>query len=467
MEGSGTEFDPYIITNVDELAAIQDDLGAWYELGCDIDASETETWNGGEGFFPIGDNTEPFTGVFDGRRHTITGLYIDRPSTVDQGMFGRFEGAVVSNVNLVDAYVRCSRGGTLAKNAYGGSVITGCSATGQLIIAAGSSDAKSGGLIGSVGGGSRVDQCFSGVDVEADRRRQVGSLIGYLRGVEQPAYLTNSYSYGTVTGSGWKQGNLLGDADGSNVDRCYSAGYGKALIGFNYRSPVITNCYWDKDKGASSSSRGGTPKTTDEMMRESTFVDWDFIDVWDIVEDESYPFLRVFTAPAEVSVDIKPDGCRNPLNAKSKGVLPVAILGTAEFDVNSIDIVSVRLAGVAPIRSSFEDVGTPVVDGNECACNLPEEDGYADLTLKFKTQSIVQELVNIYGDIEKNQEFVLALAGTLIDGTEIEGSDCVVIVGKVPDSMAAKPSDINGDGIINILDLSSIGKYWLESTVLY
>jgi hypothetical protein len=63
-----------------------------------------------------------------------------------------------------------------------------------------------------------------------------------------------------------------------------------------------------------------------------------------------------------VPFDIKPESCPNPLNTKSQGVLPVAILGTADFDVNTIDAASIRLAGVAPVRSTVEDVATPVAD---------------------------------------------------------------------------------------------------------
>nr|NIP53379.1 hypothetical protein [Phycisphaerae bacterium]NIS52357.1 hypothetical protein [Phycisphaerae bacterium]NIU57562.1 hypothetical protein [Phycisphaerae bacterium]NIW94060.1 hypothetical protein [Phycisphaerae bacterium] len=91
---------------------------------------------------------------------------------------------------------------------------------------------------------------------------------------------------------GSKQGNLVGDADGSYVDRCYSCGYGKALIGFNWANPVITNSYWDNDNGASSSRYGGTPKSTAEMLQQTTFVDWDFDKVWDIDEGQSYPYFK-------------------------------------------------------------------------------------------------------------------------------------------------------------------------------
>jgi subtilisin family serine protease len=64
---------------------------------------------------------------------------------------------------------------------------------------------------------------------------------------------------------------------------------------------------------------------------------------------------------AAVRVDIKPEGCCNPLNVEAQGVLPVAILGTTTFDVNRINVSTVRLEGVPPLRSAREDVATPFV----------------------------------------------------------------------------------------------------------
>ena len=135
--------------------------------------------------------------------------------------------------------------------------------------------------------------------------------------------------------------------------------------------------------------------------------------------------IPVMAGPIEVAVDIKPGSCPNPLNVESKGVLPVAILGSADFDVHDIDVASIRLADVAPIRSSLEDVATPV-DGDECECTTEAGDGFDDLTLKFKTQEIVSAL----GEVVNGETLVLTLTGELLDGTSIEGADCVVIVGK-------------------------------------
>jgi len=166
----------------------------------------------------------------------------------------------------------------------------------------------------------------------------------------------------------------------------------------------------------------------------------------------------------EVAVDIKPGSCPNPLNLASRGVLPVAILGSDDLDVNTIDVASIRLAGVAPVRSSYEDVAAPVSDGNECDCTVAGPDGHTDLTLKFKTQQIVEQIVNLLGELVDGELLVLNLAGALSDGTPIEGTDCIVLVGKVPRLLAARSSDINTDGIVDILDFSKMAKYWLEPT---
>ena len=139
----------------------------------------------------------------------------------------------------------------------------------------------------------------------------------------------------------------------------------------------------------------------------------------------SYHSLALCKVPVEIDLDIKPGSCPNPLNVKSKGVLPVAVLGTADFDVTTIDLASVRLAGVAPIRSSFEDVATPA-DGDDCDCTTAGPDGYIDLSLKFNAQDIV----NAIGEVADGEALELSLTGELLDGTAFEGGDCVVIIAK-------------------------------------
>jgi len=126
-----------------------------------------------------------------------------------------------------------------------------------------------------------------------------------------------------------------------------------------------------------------------------------------------------------VAFDIKPQTCPNPLNVKSKGVLPVVILGTNDFSVLNIDPVTLLLEGVAPLRWSVEDVSTPISGGEPCDCTTEGPDGLEDLNIKFDTQEIVAAL----GSVNNGEELVLTITGNQLDGTPIEGSDCVIIIG--------------------------------------
>lgn len=135
----------------------------------------------------------------------------------------------------------------------------------------------------------------------------------------------------------------------------------------------------------------------------------------------------------QVPVDIKPTSCRNPLNVKDKGVLPVAILGTEDFDVTQVDPSTVLLEGVAPLRWSYEDVATPYEPyvGKEDAfdCTTDGPDGFLDLVFHFNTQ----EIITAIGDVNDGDVLVLQLTGNLLEdfgGTPIVGEDVVVILKK-------------------------------------
>jgi hypothetical protein len=137
-----------------------------------------------------------------------------------------------------------------------------------------------------------------------------------------------------------------------------------------------------------------------------------------------------------VSIDIKPGSWPNPINKGSKGVISVAICGTEEFDVMTVDPGTVMLihetseSGVAPLRWSYEDAATPYLDETPDDPDGHEEtgDGIMDLVLKFDTQEVVTMLSLCgYDDWEYVKLF---LKGNLFDedgGTPIEGFDWVRI----------------------------------------
>lgn len=140
--------------------------------------------------------------------------------------------------------------------------------------------------------------------------------------------------------------------------------------------------------------------------------------------------VEIYEIPTliEVDVDIKPGSCPNPLNVNSKGVLPVAILGTEDFDVEEIDPGSILLEGVSPLRWSYEDVATPYDETGCEDCTEAGADGYPDLTLKFDTQEVVAAL----GAVTDGECIELTLTGNLYSGIEFSGGDFVKIIKKGP-----------------------------------
>lgn len=154
--------------------------------------------------------------------------------------------------------------------------------------------------------------------------------------------------------------------------------------------------------------------------------------------------------PVEAYLDIKPGSCPNPFNAKKKskawanengskgGVLPVALLGTPAFDVDDVDVATLLLEGVAPLRSGYEDVATPTEFEGGCACTTAGPDGHEDLTLKFSRVEIAEAL----GDVLPGETIPLTLTGELTDGTSFDAVDCVVIVGGKPEPPMFTDEDV-------------------------
>jgi len=143
--------------------------------------------------------------------------------------------------------------------------------------------------------------------------------------------------------------------------------------------------------------------------------------------------LEKVAPPPVKYVDIKPSSWPNPLELASKGVLPVAICGTADFDVTTINVTTIKLTrqglddGVSPIRWAYEDVATPWT-GEPGGGHDLGGDGYLDLTLKFTTQEVRTTLGL---DAFVDQAIPLIITGRLNDaagGTPFAGQDYVWVL---------------------------------------
>ncbi len=264
-------------------------LAGHYALGSNIDASVTSKRNRGAGFAPVGDNSTNFTGTFDGLGHTITGLYINRPSTDYVGLFGYTNAATIRNVGLVSGSVTGSNyvGGLMGYN-YGGTISNSYN-TGN--VTSSGSYSYVGGLVGW-NHGAITNSYSTGTVTGTNHYYYVGGLVGWISGT-----ISNSYSTGAVTGTNGV-GGLAGVNHYSTISNSYSTGSVTGtngvggLVGYNNYGGAITNSYWDTETSGQTTSDGGTGLTTVQMKQQASFSGWDFTNVWGIDEGASYPYLR-------------------------------------------------------------------------------------------------------------------------------------------------------------------------------
>ncbi len=140
----------------------------------------------------------------------------------------------------------------------------------------------------------------------------------------------------------------------------------------------------------------------------------------------------------ELSLDIRPGSCPNPLNRVSLGVLPVAITGTEDFDVTTIDLATLEISRADGLGGSLaphegppgphtvlHDVATPF-EGELCDCHELEGDGFMDVLMFFRTTELVMALE--LDQLARWEDVELVVSGDLLDGTPFIASDCVWLV---------------------------------------
>jgi hypothetical protein len=134
--------------------------------------------------------------------------------------------------------------------------------------------------------------------------------------------ISNCYSAGSVSGPANFIGGLVG-GNGHSVEYSYSCGQVATdanvggLVGYSHESVPYVACFWDSEVSPDVNGIGNRTepnvigKTTAEMMTETTFTaaGWDFVEVWGIGENQTYPFLRVYPAG-----DLNHDGLVNMLD---------------------------------------------------------------------------------------------------------------------------------------------------------
>ncbi|WP_419234100.1 GLUG motif-containing protein [Aliarcobacter cryaerophilus] len=249
-----------IVNNLYQLQWINRALNGKYELGSNIDAgvTKTDTANWGTvGFNPIGNNTNRFTGTFDGLGFTISNLYTHRLTQNYVGLFGYTNSsAVIKNIGLKDVDIRGIYyiGGLVGEN-YG--TISNSYATGNV-----RGTQRIGGLVGFNVNGTISNSYATG---NVSGTEKIGGLVG-----ENYGTISNSYATGNVSGTK-NIGGLVGYNYMATIKNSYATGNltGQSslggLVGFNYMGP-ISNSFYDKETNTASMDDSSYGKTKTEIL---------------------------------------------------------------------------------------------------------------------------------------------------------------------------------------------------------
>lgn len=283
--GNGTETDPYIIATAAQLDEVRNFPSACFELSKDIDLSSYLNSNS-SGWTPIKD----FTGKFDGKKHTIKGLWISLSSIDNVGLFANIQASYNKRASVSNLFVNISKKGITGGSRVGGICgslsdgnIENCMVTGDI-----SGYQYVGGIVG-VGGvwnndNPSISQCASSGNIIATDG-EVGGIFGYRYG---SCSIENCYSIANVKAEGSYSSSAYGI--GYSAKNCYFAG---TISGTGDVYPIgvyNTNSYYDSEKTKISWKEGAL--TTKQMKQQASFQGWDFDKIWTIQEGVDYPKLR-------------------------------------------------------------------------------------------------------------------------------------------------------------------------------
>lgn len=237
--GEGTEENPYLVGNAEELNSVREDLEAHYKQIDHIDLKDFPEWE------PIGDSySDYFAGSYDGDGYTISNLKIRADSgSQGAGLFGLVFDATFKDIHLRDVdvdglnYVGALVGYAIdsseisTTSAVGGIVkgeisvggLIGATSSGfvlkesitrlKVIAGGGEGSFGAGGLVGK-GQGELVENCYSESDVEAPYT--AGGIVG-----ESTGNVKNSYSSGVISGSS-NVGGLVGSGSGLTIENSFA-----------------------------------------------------------------------------------------------------------------------------------------------------------------------------------------------------------------------------------------------------
>ena len=190
---------------------------------------------------PIGTSDVPYTGTFDGKGYTISGLYFNNPTSYYVGLFGCIgANGKISNVGVLDSYFqfRALGGGVCGMNKNG--ELQNCSNSSTVIC---NMQDGTGGVCGYNSKGT-VRDCKNTGSVRGK------ATLGGVCGVNSYGTITNCFNEGTVsvTVTSANVGGVCGNNYSGTIKCSYNTAsvsgqeYVGGVSGANYYG-TITNCF--------------------------------------------------------------------------------------------------------------------------------------------------------------------------------------------------------------------------------
>lgn len=311
-EADGSESNPYVIANIDQLKAFADAVnkgnsyaGKYVVLGANLDLSEIAIWA------PIGNSdhgkTNAFAGTFDGKGYTVSHVNCGKAGAAASyeaiGFFGVVSGTV-KNLNVqIDKFYNTYSEYNIAMGGLVGileskAVIDHCSVTGPdfALSDEGTAAKVVGGLVGHMKSNSLVANSWSDIYISAgslalNTQISVGGICGQQA---KNSLIANSASFGSVVSTVMtgklRVGGLVGQTSGA-IYNCYTSSTTKAtlmgtdfkaddaaattaighMIGSSTTGAALYDCYYDKNADQfSNSDMAGDPSEGKTERRQAT-----------------------------------------------------------------------------------------------------------------------------------------------------------------------------------------------------
>ena len=256
-----------------------------------VDAEDSDYWNSGAGWVPIGTGFNRFDTTFEGNGYTISHLFINRANEDAVGLIALLRiGSVIRHIGLINVEVagRSVVGGLVGQNE---GTILGSYATGRVEGKGGRSNGV-GGLVGVNFGTIHTSYATGRVSGSSN----VGGLVGRV----QAGDITASYATGRVSGSS-NVGGLVGRVQAGDITASYATGRvsGSSNVGGlvgRVQAGDITASYWDTNTSGHTSGSNGEAKSTTELQTPTDdsgiYANWD-ADQWNFGTNSQYPALKV------------------------------------------------------------------------------------------------------------------------------------------------------------------------------